>query len=54
MLEISNSYEAFCIDEAAFYLYNQLTKTQDKPDKRNANKLSGNKFMQTLAIWKRK
>lgn len=54
MLEVDNSYTAFCIDEAADYLYQQLTKesrfkNQDKPQK-----LSGNKFIQTLAIWKRK
>ena len=51
MLKIDDDYVSFCVNEAALYLYNQLTKTQDKPDKQ---KLTGNKFMQTLAIWKRK
>jgi len=53
ILEISNSYEAFCIDEAADYLYQQLTK-KSLPQNQDKPKLTGNKFMQTLAVWKRK
>jgi hypothetical protein len=53
MLGIENDYEKFCIDEAALYLYNQLTKGQGKPDKRNKKKLSGNEMLQSLATHKK-
>lgn len=54
MLGIENDYTKFCIDEAAYYLYNQLTKPQGTTPGKNKKETSGNKFMQTLAIWKRK
>jgi len=49
ILRIKGSYEAFCIDEAAEYVYQQWEKGAKTKIKGKNKNMSGNQFMKTLA-----
>lgn len=48
IIGIDDKYTAFCVDETASYIYGKLIEKPEPTIKK------GNKFMQTLAIWKGK
>ena len=49
VLNIKDDYEAFCIDEAAEYVYQQWEKGSQLKTKGKDKGMNGNQFMKTLA-----
>ena len=49
VLNIKDDYEAFCIDEAAEYVYQQWEKGSKVRAKGKNTNMNGNQFMKTLA-----